>query len=147
MSGSLNLLKLCVGPSNVEDLAKRIEQNVLLPRKQGLDIENIHTTRMVPNRVEELLDGGSIYWIIKGLLCVRQPLLDIRKFTDDDGIKRCHLVFEPTLIRVEPRPMRAFQGWRYLKGEDAPKDLFFGENDNSLPAPIAIAVREYGVIS
>ena len=78
---------------------------------------------MVPKRSEELRDGGSLYWVIRGEIMCRQRLLDVRPFVDKEGVGRCHLVLEPKLILVEPRPWRAFQGWRYLAAKDAPRDL------------------------
>lgn len=89
----------------------------------GLPDEQTHTTRMVPTRRDELLDGGSLYWVIKGRIQVRQHLLDIRPFTDDAGVKRCDLVLEPRLILTQYQPKRPFQGWRYLKADDAPADI------------------------
>ncbi len=78
---------------------------------------------MVPRRVEELLDGGSLYWVIKGQIAVRQSLRAIEAFTDDDGVSRCRLVLDAATVRVRPRPFRAFQGWRYLQPKDSPPDL------------------------
>jgi len=120
---SLNLIKLCVGAESIEDLETWIAFRLGEMRRAGEPAEQFHTTRMVPKRAEELLDGGSLYWVIKGNVQCRQRLVDIRPFTDTDGIGRCHLVLEPEVIPVEPRPCRPFQGWRYLKAEDAPRDL------------------------
>ncbi|MBM6594213.1 DUF1489 family protein [Microvirga pudoricolor] len=120
---ALHLIKLCVGCDSIADLQEWIEENRAHHRRLGRDYEQTHTTRMVPKRAGELLKDGSLYWVIKGQVACRQPLLAIRPFTDSDGIGRCHLVLEPTLTPVESRPCRAFQGWRYLKGKDAPRDL------------------------
>ena len=87
-------------------------------RKRGLSREHLHRTRMVPKRADELLDGGSLYWVIRGEVMCRQRLIDIRPFVDKEGVGRCHLVLEPKLTLVEPRPRRAFQGWRYLEAKD-----------------------------
>ena len=70
-----------------------------------------------------MLDGGSLYWVIRGNVQVRQRLLGVRPFRDKDGIQRCRLVLEPKTIATDWQPRRAFQGWRYLKPEDAPRDL------------------------
>ena len=78
---------------------------------------------MVPKRVDELLEGGSLFWVIRGQVACRQTLLDVRPFTDADGIGRCRLVLEPKVVPVEPRPYRPFQGWRYLAAKDAPRDI------------------------
>lgn len=119
---ALNLVKLCVGCTAIEDLAAWIDFRLEERRRAGLSAEQFHTTRMVPKRVEELLDGGSLYWVIKGNIQCRQRLTDIRTFTDDEGISRCHLVLEPRIIPTEWQPRRAFQGWRYLTSDDAPID-------------------------
>lgn len=81
---------------------------------------------MVPKRLEEILDGGSLYWVIKGFVTVRQPLLDIRPFVDGEGVSRCHFVYGKKLVLVSPRPRRPFQGWRYLEAKDAPPDIAKG---------------------
>jgi hypothetical protein len=120
---SLNLIKLCVGAESVEDLEEWIGERLAEARSHGLLAEQVHTTRMMPTRGAELLDGGSLYWVIKGNVQCRQRLLEIRPFTDVDGISRCHLVLEPTVVRTHWQPRRAFQGWRYLTSADAPGDL------------------------
>ncbi|KFC67461.1 hypothetical protein FG93_03769 [Bosea sp. LC85] len=120
---ALHLLKLCVGAESIRDLEEWVEEQMALMRRLGRPEEQTHTTRMVPKRVEEIVDGGSLYWVIKGQISARQRLTDIRPFTDGEGIGRCHLVMEPVVIPVEPRPFRPFQGWRYLQPKDAPRDI------------------------
>ncbi len=130
---SLNLVKLCVGADSVESLQAWIDFRIEQARETGRPAETTHTTRMVPTRMEELLDGGSLYWVIKGKIQARQLLTDIRPFTDDDGIKRCHLIMEPRLILTQYQPKRPFQGWRYLKAADAPADLRVAGGSSSMP--------------
>lgn len=117
----VQLIKLCVGIESAEQLAERQK----LRHKRGERL--VHSTRSVPRRRDELLKGGSLYWVIKGFIQVRQPLADIivREEGGDDGavLKKCDLVFEPKLIAVRPTPRRAFQGWRYLEDDDCPADL------------------------
>lgn len=120
---ALHLLKLCVGCDSIADLESWIAATFPVDASFGRAREQIHTTRMVPARRDELVAGGSLYWVIRGQVACRQPLLGIRPFTDDEGVGRCRLVLEPTVIPVEPRPCRPFQGWRYLRGADAPPDL------------------------
>jgi hypothetical protein len=120
---ALHLIKLCVGCDSIADLEEWIEENRTLHRRLGREYEQTHTTRMVPKRVDELLSDGSLFWVIKGQVAARQRLLDVRPFTDADGIGRCHLVLEPKVFAVEPRPYRPFQGWRYLVAKDAPRDI------------------------
>jgi hypothetical protein len=120
---ALNLIKLCVGCDSVKDLARWIEKRLKERAKRGLSREHMHRTRMVPKRADELRDGGSLYWVIRGEVLCRQRLVDVRPFVDKAGIGRCYLVLEPKLFLVEPRPWRAFQGWRYLASENCPRDL------------------------
>lgn len=120
---TLNLLKLCVGVSTLEELEDWIGERKAECRRLSRPMEQVHTTRMIPKRLEELLDGGSLYWVIKGNVQARQRLIDIRPFTDGEGIGRCHLVLEPELVPTRWQPRRAFQGWRYLEAKDAPPDL------------------------
>jgi hypothetical protein len=120
---SLHLIKLCVGCDSVADLSSWIKQRLRQKKARKEKPEHIHTTRMVPKRIEELLDGGSLYWVIRGQIMCRQNLIAIRPFVDKDGIGRCRLVLRPRVVPVEPRPFRAFQGWRYLAANDAPRDL------------------------
>ncbi|TKT76945.1 DUF1489 family protein [Aquamicrobium sp. LC103] len=143
---SLNLIKLCVGCDSVEDLEEWIRFRLEEKRRAGQPVEQFHTTRMVPKRVDELLDGGSLYWIIKGGVQCRQRLADIRPFTDGEGIGRCHLVFEPVVIRTHWQPRRPFQGWRYLKPEDAPGDLANGAGGEELPQKLQRELSELGLL-
>jgi hypothetical protein len=118
----LHLIKLCVGCDSVKDLENWIRRK-LKARPPGQKREHIHTTRMVPRRADELIDGGSLYWVIRGQIMCRQRLIAVRPFVDRDGVGRCRLVLAPKLVLVEPRSFRAFQGWRYLEAKDAPRDL------------------------
>jgi hypothetical protein len=120
---TLHLIKLCVGCDSVADLSGWIKQRLKQKKARGEKAEHIHTTRMVPKRGDELLDGGSLYWVIRGQIMCRQDLRAIRPFVDKDGIGRCRLVLCPKVVPVEPRQFRAFQGWRYLADKDAPRDL------------------------
>jgi len=119
----LHLIKLCVGCDSVSDLEDWIKQKLKEKRRRGQKPEHIHTTRMVPKRAYELTNGGSLYWVIRGQITCRERILDIRAFTDKDGIGRCRVVLDGKLVLVEPRPRAAFQGWRYLEVKDAPRDL------------------------
>ena len=117
---TLHLVKLCVGVSEVSELREWI-RNV----RKGLDTLD-HTTRMFPKRRDEILNGGSLYWVIRGMILCRQPIAGLVAVTGADGIARCRIDFKPKIILVVPQPRRAFQGWRYLTAEDAPQDLKTG---------------------
>ncbi len=119
----LHLLKLCVGASSIEDLSGWVAARRANALALGQNFEQKHTTRMLPKRAPELLAGGSLYWVIKGQIAARQLLLDIRPFTDTDGISRCDLVLDQAIVPVMGRTCRPFQGWRYLAGTEAPTDI------------------------
>lgn len=145
---TLNLLKLCVGVDAVGDLAARIEQRLDERRRRGEPADRTtHTTRMVPKRVEELLAGGSIYWVVKGQIAARQKLLAIEPFTDAEGVSRCRLHLDPGLVNVRPRGCRPFQGWRYLQGDEAPPDLEALGNDlGDLPESLRHELTRLGLL-
>ncbi|EBA04110.1 hypothetical protein RB2150_06403 [Rhodobacterales bacterium HTCC2150] len=105
-----------------------------------------HVTRMWPKRGPEILDGGSIFWVIKGQILARQTVLRLDEVFGNDGIRRCAIVMEPTLHKTEITPRRAFQGWRYLPVENSPKDLTSARlKESPLPAPLIAALAEIGV--
>lgn len=144
---ALNLIKLCVGADSVEDLEEWIAGRLADARARGDAIEQFHTTRMMPTRGVELTDGGSLYWVIKGSVQCRQRLLEIRPFTDADGISRCHLVLDPAVVRTEWQPRRAFQGWRYLLAAEAPKDLTAGRGGwQTLPPELRLELADLGLL-
>ncbi|RME98970.1 MAG: DUF1489 family protein [Alphaproteobacteria bacterium] len=120
---SLHLVKLCVGIDSIAQLAGRQAARLKAQSDAGKTPELYHRTRMMPRRKEELLAGGSIYWVIRGVIQVRQRITAIRRVRGDDGVARCDIVLAPELIATRPQPRRAFQGWRYLEGDDAPGDL------------------------
>src|SRR3954464_11746511 len=123
---SLHLVKLCVGCDSVEDLEQWIASRLEARRRQGEPAEHWHTPRMVPARAEALVDGGSLYWVIKGSVQCRQSLREVRPFVDGEGVGRCHLVLDPAVVRTEWQSRRPFQVWRYLRVEEAPADLADG---------------------
>ncbi|WP_440957255.1 DUF1489 family protein [Oceanicaulis sp. LC35] len=133
---ALHLVKLCVGVDSVEQLQGWLDRHDGQP--------TVHTTRMTPKRKDEILAGGSLYWVIKRVIQVRQPILDLEEFTDSEGIKRCNIWLENTLVRTAPSPRRAFQGWRYLKAEDAPSDLTEHAGGEDLPDELRRKLIELG---
>jgi len=140
---ALNLVKLCVGVSTIEEMADWVES---LLDTAGRPLEQKHTTRMIPRRLGELLEGGSLYWVIKGNVQLRQRLLDIRPFTDSEGIERCHLVLDRDLVPTFWQPRRAFQGWRYLDQKDAPADLANGSGASALPPQLRLELAQLGLL-
>ncbi|CAN5216552.1 DUF1489 domain-containing protein [soil metagenome] len=143
----LHLVKLSVGATSIKDLRGWIAERVKQAKAKGLPARHIHVTRMAPKRVDELLDGGSIYWVIKGEIAAREKILAVEPFRDKDGIGRCRLVMEPKLIAVSPRPMRPFQGWRYLDPKSAPPDLGkAAASVAAMPEPMRRELRELGLL-
>lgn len=120
-SKPLHLIKLCVGVETMNDLVAWSKQCV---KRRGVQD---HVTRMFPTRKDEIINGGSLYWVIRGVITCRQEIADLQQVTGRDGISRCRIVFKPKIIAVRPAPRRAFQGWRYLTAEDAPPDLKKGQ--------------------
>ncbi len=114
---ALHLIKLCVGVNEIAELEAWVVEAVA--GRDSLD----HVTRMFPKRRDEILAGGSLYWVIRGMVLCRQPIVDLEKVTGQDGIERCRIVFKPQIIPVRPIPRRPFQGWRYFEAADAPPDL------------------------
>jgi hypothetical protein len=138
---ALNLIKLCVGAESIADLEEWIALRMRLAGEQ------IHTTRMMPKNREAILDGGSLYWVIKGVVSCRQRILDLRGHRDEDGISRCDIVMDPTVVQVDPRPRGPFQGWRYLSAADAPPDLAgAGTPDADLPIDLQRQLRVIGLV-
>src|SRR3954452_7743580 len=119
----LHLIKLAVGCDSVRDLKERVAERMATAKKKGLPQRHVHITRMTPKREEEILAGGSLYWVIRGEIAAREKIIAIEPFRDKDGIGRCRIVMQPKVIAVSPRPMRPFQGWRYLADDTVPPDL------------------------
>ena len=143
----LHLIKLCVGCDSVADLEDWIKQKLKEKKRRGQKLEHIHTTRMVPKRADELADGGSLFWVIRGQISCRERILDIRPFTDKDGIGRCRVVLDGKLVLVEPRPRSAFQGWRYLEVKEAPRDLSrAAPGAANMPEQMRRELRELGLL-
>jgi hypothetical protein len=144
---TLHLIKLCVGCDSVSDLEDWIKLKLKEKKRRGQKAEHIHTTRMVPKRAAELTDGGSLYWVIRGQIACRERILDIRPFVDKDGIGRCRVVLDGKLILVEPRPRSAFQGWRYLATNEAPRDLSRAAPGAArMPETMRRELRELGLL-
>jgi hypothetical protein len=143
---TVHLLKLCVGVDTLEELAQWQKTRVADLKKKGKTIELVHVTRQTPKRAADLLDGGSLYWVIKGQIAARQKLIDLRAVRRKDGIPRCGLVYEPNLIPTLRRAHRPFQGWRYLDAKDAPEDVSTAKRGKGLPAALHSELAELGLL-
>jgi len=143
----LHLIKLCVGCDSVKDLEDWIREKLREKKKRKLPPEHVHTTRMVPKRADELIAGGSLYWVIRGQILCRERILAIRPFRDGEGVGRCRVVLDGKVVLVEPRPFRAFQGWRYLAARDAPQDLErAAPGAAKMPEHLRRELRELGLL-
>jgi hypothetical protein len=139
--GFVNLVKLCVGANGVEDLiAWQDERRAGWPGGRP-----VHVTRMWPKRAEEVLNGGSLYWVFRGVILARQRILGLEERLGADGITRCAIVLDPDVIRTTPTPRRPFQGWRYLPPVEAPRDLpATRAREEPLPDDLARVLAEIG---
>ena len=142
MPAHTNILKLSVGSETVEDLAAwQASQRHRWPPGTAA-----HVTRMWPKREAEIVGGGSIYWVIKGLVLARQRILRLEERVGEDGIRRCAFILDPALHRTDPAPRRPFQGWRYLAPDESPRDLPPGRaREAALPPDLARALADIGL--
>jgi hypothetical protein len=142
---TVHLIKLSVGSDSLDDLAAWQAQRLESMRRKGQKPELVHITRHMPRRAQDVLDGGSIYWVIKGFVLARQRLLELRPL-ERDGVAHCGLVYDPQMVRVAPRPHRPFQGWRYFNPKDAPPDLARGQGIEEMPESMLRELAELGLV-
>jgi hypothetical protein len=144
---TVHLLKLCVGVDTVQELKEWQAERLRRLARAGKTAELCHRTLQTPRRRDDVLNGGSLYWVIKGFVIVRQRVLDLRPATKDDGTACCGIVLDPELVHTRPHPRRAFQGWRYLEPADAPPDArgLDGAEDR-MPRGMREALRELRLI-
>lgn len=144
---TVHLIKLCVGAESVEDLTDWIAERLADKRRRGVPVEHIHVTRMTPRRQEDILSGGSLYWVIQGVVQCRQEIMELRPLAGEDGVARCGIVLDPRVVLVEPRPRGPFQGWRYLTDRDAPNDLIpSSDGVADMPADMRLTLVELGLL-
>ena len=138
----LHLLKMCVGCDSVEDLREWQENRRL--RGEGL----FHRTRNMPKRAEEVLAGGSLYWIIKGEVRVRQRIIGLDAGVDGEGTRFCLIRLDPALVETIRQPRRPMQGWRYLDPADAPGDRDPAHKDEieQMPEHMQKELRALGLL-
>jgi hypothetical protein len=142
---SVNIIKLCVGAASIEDLADWQKRQTLRRKALGVDPRPVCDTRMTPKRADEVTAGGSLYWVIKGVILVRQVIEDIETVDDGGERSRCEFILNPRLIRTAPLRRKAFQGWRYFPPKDAPSDLTISEGGEALPDDLRAELIELGV--
>lgn len=144
---SVNLLRMAVGIESTGHLRRRQAERLEAYRREHGEAVLRTFTRNVPRRAGELIDGGSIYWVIKRFIRVRQRILGVDEFRNDDGKRRCFITLDPELTPVEMRAQKPFQGWRYLRPGDSPPDVRISrEQSGELPPEMAADLRELGLI-
>ncbi len=147
---TIHIVKLCVGAESVDDLRGWQKSRRDLHQRLYGSPEFWHTTRMVPKRQPEILDGGSIYWVIKGVIQVRQRIVGFGDGAKEDGTPCCLIKLDPELVAVRPVPRKPFQGWRYLAPEDAPPDLAGGRDQSDdigkMPPAMRRELAELGLL-
>ncbi len=137
----VHLLKIAVGIESVEHFRERIK----IRRKQGKTFT--HYTRHMPKRAEEVLAGGSLYWIVKGYIAVRCPIVRLEEAVLEGRGPHCGIVMKSELIPVVPQPRRPHQGWRYLEAEDPPPDQAdLGKGAADMPPEMAAQLRDLGLL-
>jgi hypothetical protein len=142
---TVHLVKLCVGVESVQDLVDWQNARIAERRKKKKPLELVHVTRMMPKRIDELLDGGSLYWVIKGHIAARHRLIDLRRVTKN-GVPHCGIVYDPELVQTERRFRSPFQGWRYLDAGEAPADARELKGGKNLPETLKIELAELGLL-
>jgi hypothetical protein len=143
---TLHIIKLCVGCDSIDDLAQWQVKRITDQKKRKVkNPELMHVTRMTPKRKDAVLDGGSLYWVIKGQIAVRQKILDLRPVTKN-GKPHCGIVYDPKIVTLQRRACRAFQGWRYLDPKDAPPDARGTKGLEKLPEKLQRELVELGLL-
>jgi hypothetical protein len=142
---TVHLIKLSVGSESLDDLVSWQKQRLKDLKAKGRTPELIHVTRHMPKRAAEVLDGGSIYWVVKGWIVGRQKLLALRP-VKKDGVPHCGLVHDRKMVPVQWRQRRAFQGWRYLETGDAPPDREASDANDDLPVELRRELATLGLL-
>ena len=141
----LHIIKLCVGADSVDDLAEWQDERLKQLKRKKKPLELMHVTRMMPKRVDEIEGKGSLYWVIKGQIAVRQKILELRPVVRE-GVPHCGIVYDAKLVPVERRFHRPFQGWRYFDPKDAPADLKGRKRDIQMSDQLRAQLTELGLL-
>ncbi|MFV3130752.1 DUF1489 family protein [Niveispirillum sp. KHB5.9] len=139
---TIHFLRLAVGADSLQSMRDwRRDHQITW---SGRPVVPTYTKR-APTRQAELLDGGCIYWVVKGFVQCRQRFVGFDQIRDTDGSDYCRMLMDPELIETQAMPKRPFQGWRYLKPEDAPPDLAEGQGGDALPEHLLAELRALGL--
>jgi hypothetical protein len=144
---ALHLIKMAVGVGDLATLAAWQRRRRDEARARGAKPVTRHLTRNTPRRGDEVLDGGSLYWVFAGQVQARQRIIGLETAENAEGETRCAIMLAARLYRVLPRRHRPFQGWRYLEAADAPPDLAdMAAAKGKLPPALFAELRELGLI-
>lgn len=144
---TVHLIKLCVGVESVSELAAWQQERMQFLARAGKTPELCHRTLQTPRRRSHVLQGGSLYWVIKGYVLARQRVLDLRPDLKDDGTACCGIGLDAVLVATHAHPRRPFQGWRYLDVADAPPDASGLDAElDGMPRGMREALRELRLI-
>ncbi|TWS98501.1 DUF1489 family protein [Reyranella sp. CPCC 100927] len=141
---TLHLIKLAVGVDDIAHL-KKLQDKRRKERRQKPGTPHWVFTRNTPRRSDALLDGGSLYWVIRGVVRCRQELVGLDEDRDADGDKFCRIKVRRTVVPTAPKAMRAFQGWRYYEDELVPSDLRAGDTAD-VPPDMAAELKRLGLL-
>ncbi|MBD20496.1 MAG: lysophospholipase [Rhodospirillaceae bacterium] len=143
---TIHLVKIAVGIESIDHLRDLQLERICRAKEEGVHDKLIHLTRNTPRRRNEVLQNGSIYWIIKGYIRVRQHIIDMEKVIGRNGQPRCALVLDPLLKKTILMPHKPIQGWRYMEEEAVPNDLTEDEIKSSLPSSMVEELRSLGLL-
>ena len=144
---AVNLIKMAVGVRDVAHLAGLQAARLDHARRHGGEPVLRHVTRHMPRRAGEIADGGSLFWVIKGFVRVRQRIQGVDRTLNAEGRRACALILDPQLVRTELRSVGPFQGWRYLKAEKTPPDAAPRQGDkDGVPEELAAELMELGLL-
>lgn len=143
-----HLVKIAVGVTDVDHLASLQQARVARMVSAGQAPVLRHVTRNTPRRAAEIVDGGSMYWVIRGFIRVRQRIVRFETANDEEGRAACAIVLDPRLQRTALEPFRPFQGWRYLDAAKAPYDVRQedGGQADEMPPGLAEELRQLGLL-
>lgn len=144
---TVHLVKIAVGADSIEDIAEfQKQRRAKLKAERGKPIL-IHKTRNMPKRESEIIKAGSIYWIVKGFIRVRQRILGFEKRADKEGRPYCEIRLDPKLVRTVPLAHKPIQGWRYMEMDAVPADLTGkAAKSDEMPPEMMMQLRELGLL-
>ncbi len=144
---TVHLIKMAVAVSDVRHLAELQAGRLRQARERDGTAVLCHYTRHRPRRAAELTDGGSLFWVIKGFVRVRQEIRAVERGVNAEGRPSCALVLDPNLVRTSLHACKPFQGWRYLNAENAPADLSpLADEMDGVPREMAAELRHLGLL-